>query len=389
MTQKNKLELYIHIPFCENKCKYCDFLSDKADDRTQRYYVEQLVEEIRAQGVHYTDYHVNTVFIGGGTPSILKGIWMANIMSAVYESFIVEATAEITIECNPGTLTKDKLDYYKQSGINRISLGLQSTVDEELKTLGRIHTYDTFLKSYQMVRQAGFTNVNIDLMNSIPGQSIDSFKSSLKKVIMLKPEHISAYSLIIEEGTPFFELYGKGEHIDGICDEEEDRKMYKLAGKILEENGYKRYEISNYAKKGYECKHNTGYWTGREYLGLGLGASSYVMGRRFNVEKDLGKYMYIDMHKDITPLYQNIHELSEIEKMEEFMFLGLRMIEGVSSREFMDRFGLNMFNVFENAIKRNMVLRLLDYKSPYLFLTERGLDLSNMVMSDFLISDDK
>lgn len=382
---KKKLELYIHIPFCVKKCKYCDFLSAPASASEHKDYVEQLVREIRAQGEFYKEYYVSTVFIGGGTPSILRGSHISNIMSAVYENFLVEASAEISIECNPGSLSADKLGYYKQSGINRISLGLQSTDDRELRLLGRMHSYDDFLDSYQKVREAGFDNVNIDLMSAIPGQTMQSWKTTLKKVVMLKPEHISAYSLILEEGTPFHAFFstemGK-KHLPG---EETDRQMYRFTKEYLAQHGYTRYEISNYAKKGRECRHNIGYWTGVEYLGLGLGASSMLMGRRFHVEKDLSAYMKINFTKDLTPLYQEVEELSEKARMEEFMFLGLRLTKGVSGSEFYEKFGVNMFKVFEKAINRNLLLKFLEYKQPYLYLTEAGFDLSNRIMSEFLL----
>ena len=381
---KKRLELYVHIPFCTQKCKYCDFLSGTASEESHQAYVEQLIKEIRAQGEYYRDYQISTIFIGGGTPSILKGAQICDIMSAIYENFVVEASAEITIECNPGSINQDKLGYYKQSGINRISLGLQSTNDKELKLLGRIHTYDDFLESYQQVREEGFDNVNIDLMNAIPAQSFESFKTGLKKVVMLKPEHISVYSLIIEEGTVFHKYFSTKEGKKHLPSEELDRQMYKFAKEYLAKNGYERYEISNYAKDGKECRHNVGYWTGEEYLGLGLGASGMVMDRRFNVEKDLNTYLSLDFSRDLTPLYQNVSELSEFDKMEEFMILGLRLTKGVSGSEFYKKFGHNMFSVFEKAINKNMLLKLLNYRQPNLFLTEKGLDLSNRVMSDFL-----
>ncbi len=382
---KKKLELYIHIPFCVKKCKYCDFLSAPASASEHKDYVEQLVREIRAQGEFYKEYYVSTVFIGGGTPSILRGSHISNIMSAVYENFLVEASAEISIECNPGSLSADKLGYYKQSGINRISLGLQSTDDRELRLLGRMHSYDDFLDSYQKVREAGFDNVNIDLMSAIPGQTMQSWKTTLKKVVMLKPEHISAYSLILEEGTPFHAFFSTETGKKHLPGEETDRQMYRFTKEYLAQHGYTRYEISNYAKKGRECRHNIGYWTGVEYLGLGLGASSMLMGRRFHVEKDLSAYMKINFTKDLTPLYQEVEELSEKARMEEFMFLGLRLTKGVSGSEFYEKFGVNMFKVFEKAINRNLLLKFLEYKQPYLYLTEAGFDLSNRIMSEFLL----
>ena len=380
-----KLELYVHIPFCEEKCRYCDFLSFRADEGEKKAYVTQLIEEIKAQGQNYSEYLVSSIFIGGGTPTTLSGIWILDIMNAIRENFIVETDAEVSIECNPGTLSKSKIIHIKKAGINRISFGLQSSIEEELKELGRIHTYKDFLQSYQLAREYGFTNINVDLMSGLPNQTIDSYKTTLKRVCALKPEHISAYSLIIEPDTPFFDKYGSEEGSLLLPDENIDREMYALTKNILREHGYERYEISNYAKPGRECRHNIGYWTGVSYLGLGVGASGYVMNRRFHVESDYRKYMSVKMQQDITPLYRDLEELDIKANMEEFMFLGLRITRGVSRHEFNERFGVDMFEVFDRQIKRNMMLKLMEYNSPYLRLTEKGLDLSNMVMSDFLL----
>ena len=382
---RKQLELYVHIPFCEKKCLYCDFLSFSAEDDLHKAYVDKLIEEIRVQAKNYSDYQISSIFIGGGTPSVIKAVYISNIMSAIYEAFIVESLAEVTIECNPGTVDIDKLLVYKQSGINRISVGLQSTVDKELQHLGRVHTYADFLYSYEKIRESGYKNVNIDLMSALPWQTLDSWKSTLKKVVMLKPEHISAYSLIIEEGTEFSKIYGSPEGRKFLPTEEVERSMYHSTINILKNYGYERYEISNYSKPGYESKHNIGYWTGEEYLGFGIGASSYVYGRRFHVEKDIKKYLDINMKRDIMPLYQNIHELSTKEKMEEFMFLGLRLTKGVLVTDFYDRFGMELIDVFEKPIQKNISFGLLKYENLYLRLTDKGLDLSNRVMGDFLL----
>ena len=382
---RKKLELYVHIPFCEKKCLYCDFLSFSAEDDLHKAYVDKLIEEIRVQAKNYSDYQISSIFIGGGTPSVIKAVYISNIMSAIYEAFIVESLAEVTIECNPGTVDIDKLLVYKQSGINRISVGLQSSVNKELQHLGRVHNYADFLYSYEKIRESGYKNVNIDLMSALPWQTLDSWKSTLKKVVMLKPEHISAYSLIIEEGTEFSKIYGSPEGRKFLPTEEVERDMYHSTIDILKNYGYERYEISNYAKPGYESKHNIGYWTGEEYLGFGIGASSYVYGRRFHVEKDIKKYLDINMKRDIMPLYQNIHELSTKEKMEEFMFLGLRLTKGVLVTDFYDRFGMELIDVFEKPIQKNISFGLLKYENLYLRLTDKGLDLSNRVMGDFLL----
>ena len=282
-------------------------------------------------------------------------------------------------------MTLEKLQTYRACGINRISIGLQSADDRELKALGRIHTYDDFLKTYQRVRQAGFANVNVDLMSALPGQTMASWKNTMKKTAMLKPEHISAYSLILEEGTPFYEKYH--DHPEALPGEDEEREMYYAAKAFLKEQGYERYEISNYARRGYACRHNVGYWTGREYLGLGLGASSYIQGCRFRNEPDLQKYSRIRMDgpEADEKLHLEMHPLTEKEQMEEFMFLGLRMMEGVSGSEFLERFGQNMWNVYGDVLKKLEANHLIVVESPRVRLSEFGIDISNYVLSEFLL----
>lgn len=385
MLNTQPLELYIHIPFCASKCAYCDFLSGPANELVQEAYVNQLIEEIRVQSVYWRGYGVITVFIGGGTPSILKEEEMGRIMEEVRRCFLLLPDAEITIEINPGTVNRRKLEVYRACGINRISIGLQSADDGELKNLGRIHTYDEFLKTYQRVRVAGFTNVNVDLMSALPGQTLASWKTTLRKAAMLKPEHISAYSLIVEEGTPFYERYHG--HPEYLPPEEEEREIYYATKNFLMEQGYVRYEISNYAKPGYECRHNVGYWTGVEYLGLGLGASSYIQGFRFHNVTDLEVYKAIDMRGTDADekLHQDIGEVSLKARMEEFMFLGLRMSAGVSGSEFMERFGRNMWNVYGEVLGRLEENCLIEVESPCVRLTDFGVDISNYVLSEFLL----
>ncbi len=383
MTGK-KLELYIHIPFCVRKCKYCDFLSAPAEEYIRDMYIRQLIEEISVQSQFYTDYVVSTIFFGGGTPSILKSVHITNIMSAIYANWTVAANAEISLEANPGTLSQERLMNYRTAGINRLSIGLQSANNSELKVLGRIHTFEDFLESYETARNAGFDNINVDLISGVPGQTLTSWKNTVKRTAMLKPEHISAYSLIIEEGTEFHELYSSGEGKKLLPDEDTERDMYHETAGILSTYGYRRYEISNYAREGYECRHNTGYWTGEEYLGLGLGASSYTMGRRFHVDNDLNNYLHMDMHKDITPLYEDIQELTERDRISEFMILGLRMTKGVSAAEFAERFNRDMMEMFYYEFDKHVRSGLLEILPPYVRLTEKGLDLANVVMQDFV-----
>ena len=393
MNEK-KLELYIHIPFCVKKCDYCDFLSFPADSNTQIRYVHALLQEIRYYGNLLGDYHVPTIYIGGGTPSWLEENLIYTVLQQVASSFHVEADAEISIECNPGTVTAKKLNVYQSAGINRLSIGLQSTNNEELKALGRIHTYDQFLKTYELARNAGFENINIDLMSGLPYQTLDKFLESLQTVIRLKPEHISAYSLIIEKGTPFYERYKfdavkqeAGIHTEILPDEDEVYRIYKATQDVLKQAGYRQYEISNFAQPGYACRHNIGYWTGTEYLGLGLGASSYIQGFRFHNESDLSLYDKIQMTGTDADekLHQEITKLSDKEKMEEFMFLGLRMIKGVSGSEFFQRFGQNMWNGYGNVLNKLKDEGLIIVDMPDVRLSDYGIDVSNYVLSEFLL----
>ena len=393
METKRKLELYLHIPFCIRKCSYCDFLSFAADEELKERYAGQLIEEIHAKSAAFADREISTLFIGGGTPSILKAESLAQIMAAVWADFALAADCEATIEANPGTLTADWLETCRAAGLNRLSLGLQSADDGELRTLGRIHTWEQFLASYGMVRRAGFENVNVDLMSALPGQSLASWERSLREVTALGPEHISAYSLIVEEGTPFCERYfGAGAKL--LPDEDTERAMYRAAKEILGQAGFERYEISNYAKPGRACRHNIGYWTGEEYLGLGLGASSYVDGWRFSNTGDMERYLAAGRaemcgnrdgcgHK--AAFYESVTRTTEQSRMEEFMFLGLRMVRGVPEDEFARRFGKAMDEVYGPVLRQMEELGLMEKDGAFWRLTERGIDVSNGVMAEFLL----
>lgn len=390
---KNKLELYIHLPFCKQKCLYCDFLSAPVKSQVQFAYLQKLAEEIKAAGEKYGEqYEADTIFFGGGTPSLVAGGEIGKLMKVIRASFSVCKDAEITIEANPGTLDREKLTAYKRAGINRLSLGLQSTDNEELKRLGRIHTYEEFLESFHAAREAGFDNINIDLMSALPKQSVKSWKQTLTRVIALKPEHISAYSLIIEEGTPFYALYGEGgSKEDELPTEEADRKMYHLTKTLLAEAGYHRYEISNYAKPDRECKHNLGYWQGKEYLGFGLGAAS-CMGaaggsrNRFSSTRELTCYLAADMEQ----MVQEEDKRAEFEiltiqaQMEEFMFLGLRCMNGISVSRFADLFHQPFAAVHGKVAEKLIGEGLLEQEGDRVYLTERGVDISNYVFAEFL-----
>lgn len=381
-----ELELYLHIPFCVKKCNYCDFLSALAGEETRAAYVDALLEEIRGFD-EPEDYEVVTVFFGGGTPSILPGQAIFRIMEALREKFSFRKGAEITLEANPGTVDKEKLSFYKKAGINRLSFGLQSADAEELKKLGRIHTWEKFLESFQLAREAGFSNINVDLMSALPGQTKESWEKTLRQVLALQPEHISAYSLIIEEGTPFYQLYEKdverrdaGEEPELIPSEEEERAMYEATGRILKEQGYLHYEISNYAKPGCECRHNLGYWQRRDYLGFGLGASTLLNPVRYKNTEDLEAYLGGDFSK------KEFFVLTKDNQIEETMFLGLRVLEGVSKEHFREQFSCELRVVYRKEMEKLEQEGLLEEEGDFVRLTSRGIDLSNPVLAEFLLS---
>lgn len=395
-----EMEIYLHIPFCVRKCAYCDFLSRAADEKTQQEYVKTLIKEIRGYGSTYYDrVKISTIFVGGGTPSILTGEQMQHIFDALHQSFQISKDAEITIEINPGTVTDEKLCLWRQAGINRLSIGLQSVNDEELRMLGRIHTYGKFLDSYRAVRAQGFQNINIDLISAIPGQTLESWRETLTNVAELEPEHISAYSLIVEEGTPFYQMYGgsgenKKETQDSLLcgegthrylplpDEETERAIYEATDELLGRYGYQRYEISNYAKEGYVCRHNLGYWERKEYLGIGLGASSLVEHTRYHNTSDYEKYITgVEGHKDIR---EEMEKLSLADEIEEFMFLGLRKTKGISAKEFRKQFGKTITDVYGKELKKLESENLLVRAGDRIYLTERGTDISNAVFIRFL-----
>ena len=382
------MELYIHIPFCVKKCDYCDFLSFAADEQTQKSYVAALQKELAFYGAKYKDRRITTIFIGGGTPSWLKEDYMQAIMETVYHYFSVEQDAEITIECNPGTITEHKFEVYRRIGINRLSIGLQSVHNEELKILGRIHTFERFLKTYDMARKHGFSNINIDLMSSLPGQTPEIFCDSLYQVLKLKPEHISAYSLIIEKGTPFYELYRfdavrqeAGMQTESLPTEEEEYQTTKMTQHILKEAGYHWYEVSNFAKPGYECRHNIGYWKRVDYLGVGLGASSLIDNVRYSNTRDL--YTYLSVPAD--SLHETAEQITRNGQMEEFMFLGLRMRDGFYRDEFTQAFGIPIEAVYGEALNHLQQEELLLKREGRIYLTDKGMDLNNYVVAQFML----
>lgn len=377
------LELYFHIPFCVRKCAYCDFLSAPADDETKKQYRKSLIEDVR-QFPDKDKYQVVSVFIGGGTPTTVPAKDIAKLMSVVREEFSLDENAEITMEANPGTVSMQALRTYREAGINRISFGLQSTKDEELKLLGRIHTFHDFLQSYQLAREAGFENINVDLMFALPAQTLQSYLESLRTVAKLGVEHISAYSLIIEEGTLFYELYEKDRELREqglnpkvLPSEDVEEQMFYMTSEVLEQFGYEQYEISNYSKPGFCCKHNNGYWTGTAYAGFGLGAASYINNVRYTKTGDLKDYLNGDYLK------KDLQVLSPEEQMSEFMILGLRRTEGISRKIFQQRFSMELPKEFETIIEKYEKAGLLLQRGDAVSFTKKGLQLSNRVLAEF------
>lgn len=383
---EKELSLYIHIPFCVQKCAYCDFLSFPAENAEREAYVQTLLEEIQSFAKKENRRDVVSVFIGGGTPSVLEHSQITRLVDGVKESFAICPDAEITIEVNPGTVDAEKLQAYKACGINRISFGLQSANEKELKLLGRIHSFSQFEENYQLARKAGFENISIDLMYALPGQTLDSWKETLEKVTALSPDHISAYSLIIEEGTPFYERYQeenrlreKGKSTKILPDEETERAITKWTEQFLKTKGYIHYEISNYGKHDKESIHNIGYWTRREYAGFGLGAASLLDYIRYTNTASMGEYLQKGRDG------QAAEQLSKEDAMAEYMFLGLRMMEGVSKSEFVKQFGKQMETVYGQVLDSLKKQGLLDQNDQRVWLTEYGLDVSNYCMAQFLL----
>lgn len=396
---KRYVSLYVHIPFCAVKCKYCDFLSfDGESYGTMLRYVDCLCQEIKLYEPVAGDCVVRSVFIGGGTPSLLDESLITNIMAFIRRTFMLEKDAEVTIEANPGTLRHQKLNGYKAAGINRISIGLQSADNAMLKRLGRLHNYDQFVASYKAARRAGFKNINVDVMSGLPGQTIHSYVDTLSRVIDFQPEHISAYSLSIEEGTPFAQDESV---LEALPTEIIDRKMYEITKKLLAANGYDRYEFSNYAKSGYECRHNMVYWTGGEYIGFGIGASSYFQGKRFSNIRDI--FTYINMMEEtaekfvtadsmemlyndtVRQLRENVTTIYIDSRMEEFMFLGLRMTCGISRSDFEERFKKDIYEVYGPVLNKYIDQGFMATAGDRIYLTDAGIDVSNVILADFLL----
>ncbi len=397
------MELYLHIPFCMKKCEYCDFLSFPANESTQQVYVEALLREIAYYGKKCKAYRVSTVYIGGGTPTWLGEELIVSVVEALYQAFSVDLDAEITIECNPGTVSERKLRAYRNVGINRLSIGLQSALDGELRLLGRVHTFDQFLQTYDLARRCGFENINVDLMSALPEQTAERFEQSLQQVLRLKPEHLSVYSLMIEKGTPFYDIYKfdvvklqAGLRPVSLPSEDEEYRMMKLAERLLADAGYRQYEISNYARPGFACRHNIGYWERANYLGMGLGASSLMENIRYANISDMDRYIResTKMREGIwqneedelpaTNMHASAERLGRKAQIEEFMFLGLRLTDGITRERFARSFGVEIEAIYEDVLRKLEGDGLLAKRAGHIFLTERGRDLSNYALARFL-----
>lgn len=376
----DNIGLYIHIPFCQQKCLYCDFPSFAGKEGMMQAYVDALTAEIKSRGKGYSKKKVISVFFGGGTPTALPIPMLKQLMQAVYESWDIAEDAEITTEANPGTLDREMANALKKMGFNRLSMGVQAWQNRLLKDLGRIHTIEGFLENYHAVREAGFANVNVDLMFALPKQTMTDWQETVKNIIALQPEHISAYSLMIEEGTPFFDRYEKG--LLEPASEKLDREMYHWAVDYLAEMGYEQYEISNFAKKGRQSRHNRIYWQAEEYLGMGLGSHSYMEGTRFHNTYDL--QAYIKAKGDASLLKEEVEVITETDALAEFMFLGLRLTEGVSFDRFRARFGRELYEIYGTQVRELVEAGLLAEDAKGIRLTRRGIDVSNVVFEKFL-----
>lgn len=382
--ENNEIGLYIHIPFCVKKCLYCDFISYENRNELVEEYIHSLKQEI----INYKDcnkYTISTIYIGGGTPSFINSKYITQIIETIGKTFRVKEDAEITIEINPGTVTEKKLKDYKNCGINRVSIGLQSTDNKILKQIGRIHTYEQFLETYNLVKKVGFKNINVDLMLALPNQTLAILEDSINRVIELNPEHISIYSLILEEGTPLYNLVEtKKIH---LLDDEIERQMYWLVKKKLERNGYNHYEISNFAKQGYESKHNTDCWKQKEYIGFGVAAHSYINNTRYSNTEELQKYIISMVNADLQGNTNTkiIHEIQNKEKqMKEYMMLGLRKIEGVKISEFKNKFIQNPLYIFRHELDKLVKEELIEIDENSIKLTNKGLDFANVVWEKFV-----
>lgn len=376
-----KIGIYVHIPFCMKKCFYCDFVSYCNKENLVDEYIKCLKKEIESKK-NKSKFGIDTIYIGGGTPSFINENHIKDIIYILKESFDIDKETEITIEVNPGTVNENKLEIYKEVGINRLSMGLQSTNNELLKMLGRIHTYEQFLESYNMAKNIGFKNINVDLMIGLPNQKLEEVNDSVKKVINLKPNHISVYSLILEEGTKIAKKIKKGEL--SLPKDELEREMYWNVKNQLQDNGYNHYEISNFAKKGFESKHNMNCWNQMEYVGIGTAAHSYRDITRYSNTEDIKEYIK-NVQKGEFEKNRIIHEIQkEEDSKKEFMLLGLRKIDGLKISEFKNKFGDNPIYLYRNELKKLSDEKLIIIQDDNIRLSNKGIDLANLVWEEFV-----
>lgn len=376
-----KIGLYVHIPFCHSKCYYCDFLSFPNKGK-EEIYVEALVKEIENYGKMIRGVHtISSLFIGGGTPTVLSPFLLDKVCKAIWLNFEIEEDAEWTIESNPGTILKEHVESFKRNGVNRVSLGLQAVQDEKLKQIGRIHVFEDWEKSIALLRAHGLTNINTDIMFALPGQTLEEWEETIETMIAFKLPHLSAYSLIIEEDTVFGKRYEEGRL--QVIDEEVDRKMYERVKVLLKEAGYSQYEISNWSKEGFECRHNELYWECGYYLGIGLGAHGYIEEVRYHNTTFFEDY--IQAEGNLSQLVVEREAITTKIAMEEFMFLGLRMLKGISIQRFHDKFGQSIFEIYEQPIEKWMKEGILVQNKDRLFLSDQGINLSNQVFVSFLL----
>ena len=382
MMTTNNLGLYIHIPFCVRKCRYCDFLSFRCSDKTKlSQYADVLMAEIRMRSEDFIYREVDSVYIGGGTPSMLSEWDMGRILDCLRDNFNIVKDAEVTIEANPATLSDEKMERSLRKGVNRLSLGVQSFENDVLEFLGRIHNKNDAFYTYQKAKKAGFENINLDIMFGIPGQNMKMWKDTVRQCVFLKPSHISLYSLQIEPGTEFYDMYKDGRM--KTTSDTYDREMYHTALRMMKKHGYEHYEISNAALSGYKSRHNMKYWSYEEYLGLGLGASSFIDGRRFNNYREMSEYMKA-VRENRHPIDPESEEKYSIrEEMGIFVFTGLRKAEGFSLRQFRKVFGEEFFDVYDMDIVKRYKGMLI-YNDDRLYLSERGMDISNRIMAEFV-----
>lgn len=378
----DKLGIYVHIPFCAKKCYYCDFISYDDECEIIEEYIQSLVKEIKIKSKDFGKRQIYTIYIGGGTPSFLDSKYIVQIINAIKENYKINIKAEITIEVNPGTVTKIKLQDYKNCGVNRISIGLQSTNNEILKQIGRIHTYENFLETYKLTREVGFNNINVDLMLALPNQTIGQLEESIHEVIKLQPEHISLYSLILEENTKLFLDYEQRKL--NLPSDEEERAMYWRTKRILEEVGYSHYEISNFAKMGYKSIHNTNCWEQKSYLGIGIAAHSYIENIRYSNIIEIKEYIKNIKNGKIeeNKIIQEIQNTYTMQK--EFIMLGLRKIEGIKISDFKNKFVQNPIYIFRKEFDELVENELILIDENVIKLTNKGIDFANIVWEKFV-----